>query len=119
MLNKLAAGNPGLVAHTITWNGSIVYHQPILTNTLFALIQFLIGFGIVWKTIDQAGAWRSRSCGPSACGGSAKGRGGVFHGRPRRSEAVPVACSSMPSLPSCCGRAKARTGRSWPHAPSA
>ena len=49
MLNGLADGNPGWVAHTITWNGSIVYHQPILTNAAFAGIQFLIAFGIVWK----------------------------------------------------------------------
>jgi hypothetical protein len=49
MLNGLAAGNPGWVARTITWNGSIVYHQPILTNTAFLSIQFLIAFGIVWK----------------------------------------------------------------------
>ena len=49
MLNGLAGGNPGWVAHSITWNGSIVYHQPILTNTAFALIQFLIAFGITSK----------------------------------------------------------------------
>ncbi len=49
MLHNLAAGNPSVVSHTITWNASIVYHQPILTNTLFALIQFLIGFGIAFK----------------------------------------------------------------------
>ncbi len=49
MLNGLASGNPGWVAHTITWNGSIIYHQPILTNTAFASIQYLIAFGIVWK----------------------------------------------------------------------
>ena len=36
MLNGLASGNPGWIAHTITWNGSIVYHEPILTNALFA-----------------------------------------------------------------------------------
>jgi hypothetical protein len=49
MINGLAAGNPGWVSRTITWNGSIIYHQPILTNTAFALIQFVIAFGIVWK----------------------------------------------------------------------
>ena len=49
MLNGAAGGNPGWVAHTITWNGSIVYHHPIATNTVFALIQFLIAFGIVSK----------------------------------------------------------------------
>jgi hypothetical protein len=79
MLNGLASGNPSWVSHTITWNGSIVYHQPILTNTLFALIQFLIGFGIVWK----------KSCKP-ALGLSivwglgvwwfGEGAGGVFQG---------------------------------------
>ena len=49
MLNHLAAGNPGWVAHSITWNASNVYRHPILTNGVFALVQFLIGFGIVWK----------------------------------------------------------------------
>jgi len=49
MINGLASGNPGWVARSITWNGSIIYHQPILTDTAFALIQFLIAFGITWR----------------------------------------------------------------------
>jgi hypothetical protein len=49
MLNGMAGGNPGWVAQTITWNGSIVYHQPVLTNAAFASVQFLIAFGIVWR----------------------------------------------------------------------
>ena len=49
MLNGLAQGNPSVVAHTLTWNASVVYHQPVLTNALFALIQFLIAFGIVFR----------------------------------------------------------------------
>ena len=49
MLNGTADGNPSWIAHTITWNGSIVYHQPVLTNTIFAGIQFLIAFGIVYR----------------------------------------------------------------------
>ncbi len=49
MLNSLAAGNPRWIEHSITWNASNVYHQPILTNSLFALVQFLVGFGIVWR----------------------------------------------------------------------
>ncbi len=49
MLSNLAAGNPGWVAHSITWNASNVYHNPVLSNSVFALVQFLIGFGIVWK----------------------------------------------------------------------
>jgi hypothetical protein len=49
MLNGLATGNPNWVSHTITWNASIVNHQPLLTNTLFAGIQFVIAFGIAWR----------------------------------------------------------------------
>ena len=37
------------MAHSITWNASNVYHNPVLSNSIFALVQFLIGFGIVWK----------------------------------------------------------------------
>jgi hypothetical protein len=49
MLNNLAAGNPGWVAHSITWNASNVYHDPFLSNSAFALVQFLIGFGIACR----------------------------------------------------------------------
>ncbi len=79
MLDGLASGNPSWVSHTITWNGSIVYHAPILTNTLFAGIQFLIAFGIVWK----------RSCKPAlalsivwalAVWWFGEGAGGTFQG---------------------------------------
>jgi hypothetical protein len=49
MLKGLTPGNPSWVAHTLTWNASIVGHDPILTNAVFALVQFLIGFGIVWR----------------------------------------------------------------------
>lgn len=79
MLNGLSSGNPSWVAHTITWNGSIIYHQPVLTNTLFALVQFVIGFGIVWKRalkpalaisiVWALGVWWF-----------GEGSGGVFHG---------------------------------------
>ena len=55
MLHSMASGNPGFVAHTITWNASIVYHDPVLTNALFALIQFVIAFGIVFpRTVRPA-----------------------------------------------------------------
>jgi hypothetical protein len=55
MLNGVAAGNPSVVFHTITWNASIVYHHPIFTNTVFALIQFVIGFGITFtRTLRPA-----------------------------------------------------------------
>jgi hypothetical protein len=79
MLNGVAAGNPGVVSHTITWNASIVYHHPIFTNAVFALIQFLIGFGICFKRslrpalalsiVWSIGVWWF-----------GEGAGGVFHG---------------------------------------
>ncbi len=49
MIGGLAAGNPGWIADMIRWNASVVDHNPVLTNTFFALIQFLIAFGIVWR----------------------------------------------------------------------
>jgi len=54
MLNGLASGNPVVVHGPVTWNASLVYHQPILTNTVFAGIQFLIAFGIVWNRTTKA-----------------------------------------------------------------
>ena len=49
MLRGTAVGNPGFLYHSATWNASNVYHQPILSNTIFASIQFLIAFGIVYR----------------------------------------------------------------------
>jgi hypothetical protein len=48
MLTGRAAGNPSWIAHTITWNGSLVDHQPVLTNAAFASVQLLIAFGIIF-----------------------------------------------------------------------
>jgi len=54
MIGGFAAGNPGWIARTITWNASIVDHHPVLTNTPFFLIQFVIAFGIVWRRTTKA-----------------------------------------------------------------
>jgi hypothetical protein len=54
MLGGMGAGNPSWVAHTITWNASIVAGHPVLTNTGFALVQFLIAFGIVFGRTCKA-----------------------------------------------------------------
>jgi hypothetical protein len=54
LLRETAAGNPTWIAHTITWNASIVDRQPVLTNTIFAGMQFLIGLGIVWRRTCRA-----------------------------------------------------------------
>jgi hypothetical protein len=53
MLRATAAGNPSWIAHAITWNASIVDHHPVLTDALFAGLQFLIGFGIAWKRTSR------------------------------------------------------------------
>jgi hypothetical protein len=79
MLNGLAAGNPGWVARTQTWNASIVYHQPILTDTLFAGIQFLIAFGMIYKrtlkpALTLSIVWSL------AVWWFGEGSGGIFHG---------------------------------------
>jgi hypothetical protein len=48
MLGSMAAGNPHVVAQTITWNASIIGHHAVATNTAFALIQIFLGLGIAW-----------------------------------------------------------------------
>jgi hypothetical protein len=79
MLKGLTPGNPSWVAHSLTWNATVVGHDPVLTNTVFALVQFLIGFGMVWR----------RTCKPAlvlsivwALGvwWFGEGAGGIFHG---------------------------------------
>jgi hypothetical protein len=49
MLGGMASGNPGFVARSITWNASIVDHHSVATDTAFAFIQILLGFGIGWR----------------------------------------------------------------------
>jgi hypothetical protein len=80
MLSRAAAGNPAWIARTITWNASLVDHHPVLTNTSFALIQFLIGFGIVWTRTRKAAlalsiAWSL------AVWWFGEGLGGIFSGQ--------------------------------------
>ncbi len=49
MLTGIAAGNPSFVAHSMTWNASIIAHHPVVTNSAFAFIQIGLGFGIAWR----------------------------------------------------------------------
>lgn len=79
MIGGLAAGNPAWIASMIRWNASIVEHNPVLTNTLFALVQFLIAFGIVWRRTCKAAlalsiAWAI------AVWWFGEGLGGIFSG---------------------------------------
>jgi len=54
MLAQTAGGNPSWIAHSITWNASMVDHHPVLTNSLFATIQLCLGFGIAWRRTVRA-----------------------------------------------------------------
>jgi hypothetical protein len=49
MLGEASAGNPGVIARPINWNGTLVAHHAMLLNTIFATIQLLIGLGIAFQ----------------------------------------------------------------------
>jgi hypothetical protein len=49
MLAGTASGNPGVVAHPITWNATLVDHHAVLLNSVFATIQLLLAIGIAWR----------------------------------------------------------------------
>jgi hypothetical protein len=49
MLSGTAPGNPGVIAHPITWAAGIIAHHLAATNAAFATIQLLLGLGIAWR----------------------------------------------------------------------
>jgi hypothetical protein len=49
MLAESAAGNPSVIARPITWDATLVGHHLVLTNTIFATIQLLLGLGIAFR----------------------------------------------------------------------
>ena len=49
MIGATSSGNPGVVAHPINWNVTLVEHHLVLLNTIFATIQLLLGLGIAWR----------------------------------------------------------------------
>jgi hypothetical protein len=49
MIGGTSDGNPGVVAHSISWNAALVQHHLVLLNTLFATIQLLLGVGIAYR----------------------------------------------------------------------
>jgi len=79
MLNGMATGNPSVVARTITWNASIVDHHAVVTNTAFAFIQILIGFGIAWRPTLKLALGASIVWGLGVWW-FGEGLGGVLHG---------------------------------------
>jgi hypothetical protein len=49
MLAGSAQGNPGLVAHPVTWSAAIIGQHLAISNGAFATIQVVIGLGIAWR----------------------------------------------------------------------
>jgi hypothetical protein len=49
MIGATSSGNPGVVAHPINWNATLVEHHLVLLNAIFATIQILLGLGIAWR----------------------------------------------------------------------
>lgn len=75
----VAAGNPSIVARPIIWAGSLIEHQPVLADSMFALIQIGIGLGIAWRPTRKLalGASIAWACGVWWIG---EGLGGVLNG---------------------------------------
>jgi hypothetical protein len=48
MLSGVASGNPSWFHRVVAWNATIVDHHPVWTNAMFAGIQFVIAFGIIF-----------------------------------------------------------------------
>lgn len=48
-LEPAASGNPGLVARPMLWADHLMTHDIAWYNTLFAIIQLLIGVGLLWR----------------------------------------------------------------------
>ncbi len=48
MIAAMAAGNPWIVAHPIVVSAHLIAEHAVLANTVFAIVQMLIGVGIAW-----------------------------------------------------------------------
>lgn len=80
MLTGTASGNPGGIATSITWAAKIIDHHPVGTNTVFALIQILLGLGIAWKSLLKP-ALAVSVVWSLAVWWFGEGLGGVLHGQ--------------------------------------
>jgi len=49
VLAPMAAGQPGVVAHPITWAANLVGAHPAAWNVVFALVQLAIGAGLLFR----------------------------------------------------------------------
>jgi hypothetical protein len=55
MLASTAPGNPGVVAHPITWDATLIEHHMVALNVIFATIQLLIGLSIAFRPAVKIG----------------------------------------------------------------
>src|ERR1700728_2156460 len=55
LLAGTAAGNPSIIARPINWDATLVEHHLVLTNTIFATIQLLLGLGIALRPTVRLG----------------------------------------------------------------
>jgi hypothetical protein len=49
MLTGMTAGQPGWLASSVNWGAHLAAHHLSIYNTVFALIQVLIGAGLLWR----------------------------------------------------------------------
>jgi hypothetical protein len=54
MLAATAHGNPSPIAHSITWGDLVVGHHSVVADSIFAILQVLIGIGIAWRPTLKA-----------------------------------------------------------------
>jgi hypothetical protein len=78
-LEPAASGTPGLVARPMLWADHLMVHHIAWYNALFALIQLLIGLGLLWRRTVRLARGTSIVWG-LAVWWVAEGFGGVFSG---------------------------------------
>lgn len=49
MLAATAAGDPAVIARTITWSAGIIGHHVVALNAIFGGVQLALGLGIAWR----------------------------------------------------------------------
>ncbi len=55
VLAPSAGGNPGVIAHPITWVAATVAHHSVVTNACFAATQILLGLAVAWRPTVKVG----------------------------------------------------------------
>lgn len=78
-LEPTASGNPGLLYRPMLWADHFMIHDITWWNTLFAIIQFLIGIGLFWRPTVRLALGSSIVWGV-AVWWFAEGFGGIFSG---------------------------------------